>query len=94
MSIIQIPEHERKAAGKLAQALHDAIKSLSDDEIAPAMNAFYKAKQDNCWFMIYALKHFAPGLLAHEASERKLDIKDYFAKSMFEEREKGHLNRG
>ena len=60
----KIPLAEYEAMRRICDPMMDAIGSMSAEEIVLAMKGFYAAREDNCPWYAFALRHVAPPLLA------------------------------
>lgn len=63
---------EREVAHRLLQPLATVLERLTDEELGHAREAFAKASETNCWYLIFCLRREMLPIIAHEAASRGL----------------------
>lgn len=71
MSEKRLSTAQRKAAGKIAEAVMGTLAAMSEKELRAASQGFALAGIGNVWWAIYALRSDMVPLIAYEVQHRQ-----------------------
>lgn len=77
MSEQNLTTAERGAAHRLISPIATTLERMTPQELGLAREAFAKANERNCWYLVLALKHQMIPLICAEAASRGLQPKEW-----------------